>query len=250
MEAAKNQSLRYKILSSIGFLLILAALLLYPNPVRQSVTQSVTYCLCVLTPSLFPFMALCSFAVNSPAAQVLGRPLDPVIRRVFRLPGCCAAPIIMSFIGGYPAGARGASILLRQGDITEEQAGRMLLFCVNPGLAFVVTFVGSQVLNSPTLGWMLFVCITASGLLLGVITALWAPALPGPSPSKSSGVSRALIRSVEESSKSVLIMCACVVLFSGLTAILHGSGLFQWIVGALSRARLFSPIEWGALLSF
>ena len=45
---------------------------------------------------VFPFMALGSFAVNAPAAQVLGRPLDPVIRRVFRLPGCCAAPIIMS----------------------------------------------------------------------------------------------------------------------------------------------------------
>lgn len=233
-----------------GFLLCLGALLLFPDAVRASTASGIAYCLSVLAPSLFPFMALSSFAVNSPAAQVLGRPLGPAARWMFRLPGCCALPILMSFIGGYPAGARGVSLLLEQGRITREQAGRMMLFCVNPGLAFVVSFLGAGVLGSIRLGWMLFLAVTASGLLLGILTALAAP-VPGkeasPYPGSHSG---ALMRSVTDAARSVLVMSACVILFSVLTAVLHGCGLFQWAVRLLSRTGTFTSMEWAAVLSF
>ena len=233
-----------------GFLLCLAALLLFPDAVRTSTASGIGYCLSVLAPSLFPFMALSSFAVNSPASQVLGRPLGPVTHWVFRLPGCCALPILMSFIGGYPAGARGVSLLLEQGRITRSQAGRMMLFCVNPGLAFVVSFLGAGVLGSVRLGWLLFLAVTASGLVLGILTALPIPVPekePDPVPNSHSG---ALMRSVTDSARSVLIMSACVILFSVLTAVLHGCGAFQWAVRLLSRTGIFNSMEWAAVLSF
>lgn len=235
---------------SAGFLCFLLALLFYPQQVRESTAGSVSYCIGVLTPSLFPFMALTSYAVNSPAAAFLGRPLDGLTRRVFRLPGCCAVPILMSFVGGYPAGARGISLLLERGQITREQAGRMLLFCVNPGLAFTVTFLGAGVFGSTRLGWLLFLSVTISGLLLGIITAFRAPIPPRGETSAEAVPSSALMRSVTDSSKSVLMMCACIVLFSGVRAILHSSGIFQAAVMLLSRTRLFSPMEWAVTLSF
>lgn len=233
-----------------GFLLILLALLLYPQTVSRAVASSITYCLSVLTPSLFPFMVLSSFAVHSSAAAFFGRPLGGLVRRAFRLPGTCAVPILMSFIGGYPAGARGVSLLLEKEQITREQAGRMLLFCVNPGLAFVVTFLGAGVLGSLRLGWLLFACVTLSGLLLGVITAFRAPAAKEPAPAPQEPTRGALIRSVSDSARSVVLMCACVVLFSGFTAILHSCGAYRALVSLLARARIFSPMEWAAVLSF
>lgn len=238
-------------LSAALFLSFALALILYPGAVQSAAGSSISYCLTVLVPSLFPFMALACYAVESPAASALGRPLGPLVRRVFRLPGCCAAPILMSFIGGYPAGARGASLLLEEGLVTREQAGRMMLFCVNPGLAFTVTYLGVGVFGSARVGWRLFLAVTLTAVLMGTATGLRAEAPPctgGPEGKpKSPG---ALTRSVSGAARSVLVMCACIVLFSGFTAILHEAGIFQGAVRLLTRAGIFTPAQWAAVLSF
>ena len=169
--------------AALVFLGFGAALLAYPAQVQRGLAQSVLYCLASLVPSLFPFMVLASFGVRSGAGEVLGKLLGPVTRRLFRLPRACGATVLLSFLGGYPAGARGVSLLLEQGKITREQAGRMLCFCVAPGAAFVVTFVGWGLLGSLRLGWLLFGAVTLSGLLLGLLTGLGKPVPQEPPPS-------------------------------------------------------------------
>lgn len=233
-----------------AFLALGAALLAFPKEVQEATLSSVIYCLTVLVPSLFPFMALTSFAVTSGAGIALSRVLGFLSRYVFRLPKVCTASLLMSFLGGYPAGARGVSLLWKQGSITREQAGRMMLFCVNPGIAFVVTFLGGTVLGSFSAGWLLFLSVTAAGILLGVFTGLFAkfpeekfvpvPAVPGGT----------VIRSAVDACSGILKMSACVVLFSGFTAILHGSGLYQFFVKLLSGPGPFSQPEAAAALSF
>lgn len=247
-------------LEILAFFALGAALLLYPGQVRDAVGGSILYCLTVLIPSLFPFMALTSFAVNSSVGEICGRGLGFLSRRLFCLPGVCALPILMSFIGGYPAGAKGASLLLAQGKITGEQAGRMMLFCVNPGVAFVVTFLGGSVLHSFRAGWLLFFAVTLSGVLLGVLTGLLPffrnpedalSSIPEkPKPEERSTNAGALIQSVSDASSSVTAMCACIVLFSGINAMLHGSGIYQALVRLLSRIGPFTSLESAAVVSF
>ena len=159
-----------------------AALLVWPAPVTESVRASILYCLTGLAPSLFPFLALTSFVVRSGAGTVFGRGLGFLARYVFRLPACCAAPILLSWVGGYPAGARAASLLLGQGEVTEGQAARMMLFCVNPGAAFVVTYLGGAVLHSVGAGWLLFAAVTLGSLFCGVLAAWGSPVPPKNSP--------------------------------------------------------------------
>ena len=107
IQGQKSQWLSAKF-SALALLCLTAALLAFPREVQQSVKNSILYCLTVLTPSLFPFMALTSFAVNSGAGEHLGGALSFLSRYVFRLPASCAVPILLSFLGGYPAGAKGA----------------------------------------------------------------------------------------------------------------------------------------------
>ena len=57
-------------LSAVAFIALMLCLLLYPGAVQSSVASSVTYCLTVLVPSLFPFMALTSYAVRSEERRV------------------------------------------------------------------------------------------------------------------------------------------------------------------------------------
>ncbi len=236
-------------LSALIFLCAGWALLVFSVPVRDNIKNSAVYCLTALIPSLFPFMALTSFAVNSGAEEALGGCLGLPTRLLFRLPSVCAVPILMSFLGGYPAGAKGASLLLEQGKIDREQAERMMLFCVNPGTAFVVTFLGG-VLGSFRTGWLLFFAVTCGGLLLGILSGLGRP-LPFKGTEKSAlPAGGALIRSVNDASRSVVVMCACILLFSGLNAILHSAGIFQALCGLLSAPGIFTPMESASLLSF
>lgn len=236
--------------SALALLCLTAALLAFPREVQQSVKNSILYCLTVLVPSLFPFMALTSFAVNSGAGEQLGGAPGFLVRHLFRLPAACAVPILMSFIGGYPAGAKGASLLLEQGKLTKEQEGRMMLFCVNPGIAFVVTFLGGTVLKSFRTGWLLFFAVTAGGIVLGVLSGLGSPVPPKENDVPHSFHGNAVTRSAFDAASAVLKLCACIVLFSGLTTLLHGCGLYQLLSRALASLKLFTPMEAAALLSF
>ena len=220
--------------AALVFLGFGAALLAYPAQVQRGLAQSVLYCLASLVPSLFPFMVLASFGVRSGAGEVLGKLLGPVTRHLFRLPRACGATVLLSFLGGYPAGARGVSLLLEQEKITREQAGRMLCFCVAPGAAFVVTFVGWGLLGSLRLGWLLFGAVTLSGLLLGLLTGLGKPVPQEPPPSPPEERAGALIRSVGDASSATVKMCGCILLFAGILAVLQGSGLFQRMAHALA----------------
>ena len=221
--------------AALVFLGFGAALLAYPAQVQRGLAQSVLYCLASLVPSLFPFMVLASFGVRSGAGEVLGKLLGPVIRRLFRLPRACGATVLLSFLGGYPAGARGVSLLLEQGKITREQAGRMLCFCVAPGAAFVVTFVGWGLLGS---------------LRLGLLTGLGKPVTQEPPPSPPEERAGALIRSVGDASSATVKMCGCILLFAGILAVLQGSGLFQRMAHALAATGWLLPSQAAACLAF
>ena len=56
-----------------AFLALGAALLAFPKEVQEATLSSVIYCLTVLVPSLFPFMALSVFVVKSGLAASMGR---------------------------------------------------------------------------------------------------------------------------------------------------------------------------------
>ena len=103
----------------------------------------------VLIPSLFPFMTLACFIENSGVSEIIGRVLSPVVRIVFHLPEDTAATILMSFIGGFPVGAKMTDSLYREGKITSVEASRMYLFCINAGPAFTVSAVGSFIRTLP-----------------------------------------------------------------------------------------------------
>ena len=236
--------------SAAAFAAFGAALLLYPAQVRDSVAASLIYCMASLVPSLFPFMVLSSFGVRSGAGEALGRVLAPVTRRLFRLPQVCGATVILSFVGGYPAGARGVSLLLEEGKITREQAGRMMTFCVAPGAAFVVTFLGCGVLGNLAVGWLMFLSVTLSGLALGILSGLGKP-LP---PKVPSGVREpaggALVRSVADASSATVKMCGCILLFAGAMAILQGSGAFATLANLAASTGLVDRNTAMVCLSF
>ena len=245
MKHLSGNSVRF-LLISVCTLLAAAALLLFPMSAADGARRGIGYCLNLLIPSLFPFMVFSAFLIKSGISSRLGRFLSPVTRFLFRLPGCSAAAIFMSLIGGYPVGARAIAALYAQNDISEKEAQRMLCFCVNSGPAFVISTVGGMMLGDLRAGLILFVSQILASLLLGIACrfTLWEP----PSDRRESAKaepSSALIASAADASRGMASMCAFVILFAVLVSVLIQSGLSD----AFSRLLLKAGFPYAAASS-
>lgn len=226
------------------------ALLRFPGIAGAGVTQGLSSCLNTLIPSLFPFMVLSTYMAESGLAAALGKWMQPITRFCFRQPGCAASAILMGFVGGYPAGAKTISRLLEQGELTREQAGRLLCFCVSAGPPFVLTAVGVCLLGNPSAGVVLLLSVTLSGLLLGVFTRFWGSAQP-PQQRKSmeKTAGSPFVSSVMGAGRSMASMCALVIGFSILLQFLEDLGAVRYISRFLIL-RGFYPGNGVSLLPF
>ena len=217
-------------------LLLLALLLLrHRTAAAAGVVSGIHTCLGTLIPSLFPFILLACLCTNSRAAQVLFRPLSPVMRHVFRLPACAAPAVLLGLTAGYPTGAKITANLYAAGKLTREQAARLLCFCTAPGYAFAAAYTGSLLLRSDRIGLNLFFACALAPLLLGLTLSRFAekPEKSLKSPESAPG---GIVSAVQDGIKATVSLCGFVIVFSMLLAVLHDAGIFQYLCGFLSRA--------------
>lgn len=194
----------------------------------QGARQSLALCGNVLIPSLFPFMVLAAFLPATQAGRMAAGPIAPMGRVLYGLSAeasrALAPALLISWIGGYPAGARAISVLVEQKQISRENASLALCFCVNSGPAFIVTVVGAGIFGSVSIGFKLFAC----QLLAGAVTARIMHCgrgiidLPRGAEALSNGKSTlsALVLAVASAAAGMLSVCAFVLVCGTLAALL------------------------------
>lgn len=238
-----------KIFSALFAAAFAVGLLFFPAAAAQGATRGLEYCLIILVPSLFPFMALAAYLVKSGLSDTMGRWLSPITKTLFRLPGCTAATILMSMIGGFPVGARGIAALHQQGSITDQEAGRMASFCVNAGPAFVLSVVGAGLLGNMSAGIVLLSAQLIASIVLGIFLGRRAKAEPVRNTLvKTKKSSAPLIDSTVDAAKGTMYLCAFVVLFSVIIFLLRETGFSTLLARGLLRLGL-SPAVCGSALS-
>lgn len=147
-----------------------ALIVAMPSVSAAGVKKGLLICASSAVPSLYPFCVLSAFFVRSGLCGYLGKFLEKPVRVLFALPGSAGAAACMSFVAGYPVGAGMTAALFSDGRISQSDAQRMTLFCVNAGPAFVIGGVGAGMLGSVRAGVVIFVSLTLAGLALGVLT--------------------------------------------------------------------------------
>ncbi len=163
---------RIRAAAAMGLCIILAAAgLCYPQAIATGVSRGLSVCTTVIIPTLYPFMVLSGFVAASPLCRRVGRLSSAVMRWLFGLPPCCAAAMLISFIGGYPAGAIALSSLYQQSLITKEQLHRCVRFCVNAGPGFIISAVGVGLMGNVTAGILLYIAHIAASVIIGVASA-------------------------------------------------------------------------------
>lgn len=224
-----------------------AALLRWPQASAGGVSRGLSVCGNVLIPSLFPFLVLSGFLIRCGVAAAVGRRLERPTRLLFGLPGCCAAGILLAFVGGYPTGAAAAAQLRRRGEITAEEGRRMLRFCVAGGPGFVISAVGVGMTGYAELGAVLFAAQVLSALLIGMTGAPPAARKVSPPAKKGGAVplspAVALVESVTAACETLLSACGFVLLFSALLSVLDAAGVSALLHGRVQAALLPCLLE-------
>lgn len=232
---------------------LFAAMLVFPAPCLAGAREGLTLCGDVIVPSLFPMLALSTFLIDAGFARVLGSALERPVRALFGLPGGAAAALALGLIGGYPVGASACAGLHRTGELNKDDAERLLAFCVNSSPAFVIGAVGAGLLGSPGAGCLIYAAHILSSLAIGLFMRAGhgkSAAMPGGAPRsvKAAGVpqpAEAFVGSVVSAASGIVNICAFVVFFSALSALLTGSGALAYpaLVLGLNEKALEAPVR-------
>lgn len=225
-----------KSVTDYGYIAVLTAICLlllnYPNAMATGISRGLSICSTVIIPTLYPFMLLAGLLASSPLCRHPGRFITGVTRRLFGLPGGCGPAILLSLVGGYPAGAIAIAQLRERGQITEEEMRRMTVFCVNGGPGFIVSTIGAGLLGSVRAGVLLFTAQATISVAFGILLgrghrhANEAPTAPLP-PKKP------IAQIVSDTCASLLAMCGFVVLAAMGLALAEGCGFSRDIAAVL-----------------
>ena len=194
---------------------LLACFLKYPSFAASSVRQALDVCALRLIPALFPALILCGILQRSGFPDWLARPITPLFRRVFRLPGCSASAFLLGALAGFPIGAITSRALCESGQIHHEDAERLCAFTNNAGMAFCVGGIGAALYRDPSVGWRIYFSQLASSILIGILLGLGRPLPEEETPMTISSVptSKIFVDSVAESALTMLKICAFAIFF-------------------------------------
>ncbi len=128
--------------------------------------------------------------------------------------------MLLSFVGGYPVGAKLIDQEISQNRIPPKKGGNMLCFCTNAGPAFIITAVGNGFYNSKSIGLLLFVSHIFSSLMLCILFNEKEKIDIKYTFVKHTKISATdnFVISASEAASSVLTICFYVILFSGINS--------------------------------
>ena len=200
-------------------------------------------CAATLVPSLLPFFVLSNLLSMLGLADLLGSLFGGAMARLFRTSPAGAQAFFLGLSGGYPLGASVVADLRRRGQVSREEAERLLAFCNNSGPAFILGAAGG-VLKSPQAGLLLYLTHVLAAVSVGVImrpstapdSGRAAPAAPPLS------FVKALPAAMTGAVTSTLMVCGYVILFGALLGFLTPLA----ILPPLWRSAISGVLELGS----
>ncbi len=202
-------------------ILFFAVLFMFTDEFASGIIAGLSNCSKAVIPSLFPFMVAASLTGSGDIPERIKNFLNPITQFLFGLPSECFFAIVIGQLGGYLSGAKSAQTLYKSGRLTQSQAKKLLLFSINAGIGFTVNAIGSVMLRSRESGRILFISLTVSSLILGLV----ARRLPCTQSALNSiniidvPLSESIVKSVTSAAESTLYACAFVTVFSGICAV-------------------------------
>lgn len=227
---------------SAAAILALLFLMIKPSVISSAVSASATSCLEVVVPSLFAFTVLAIYLQKSGLYRVALRPLTLPLSKLLRMDEELCAVFVLSNIGGYPVGAKLLSELVRQERLSEKDAGRMMCFCFGSGPGFMIGIAGMKIFNSAGAGLALFGVCFAAALLTAAFVRSRGPIELKKADRSFELSANSFISSVTAAARVMFTVCAMIIGFSAISAILSEIGVYSLFESIFGSAEIFPAL--------
>ncbi len=203
------------IVSAIG-----ACLIIYPQNTADGIKNGLLLLGNNLIPALFPFMVLSSYISKSNIASMISRLFEKIFKAIFKTSGYGIIPFILGSLGGYPVGAKTVCEFYESNKISQNDASRLLFWCINPSPAFMITAVGTFMLGSTKSGILLYSSCILSSLTVGFFCRFLSSeemyAIENQQPQYQECI---FVKSVSKGSEGMLAICGWVLTFCVLSSL-------------------------------
>lgn len=159
------------IVIAIISILLVGSIIIQPDTAFQASLQGLTVWWNIVFPGLLPFLVLFELMTAFGLAHAAGALLQPVMMRLFKLPGETASALVVGWTGGYPAGAEAAASLRKRKTVDRKQGQRLLALAHMPNPLFILVVIGAGFLHKPITGIMIAAAVWLSALVLLFISA-------------------------------------------------------------------------------
>ena len=149
-------------------ILMIILLLIYAGPAGIAAKDAITLFLTSVLPSLLPFYIVSNLMLANPSAKKISKIFEPVMRRLFNVPGIGAGAFVLGTVCGFPSGAIACSDMYTKGYLTQSEAERLSSFTSNAGPVFIVGAVGASMFGSVYIGFLLMAVHIAAGIIVGI----------------------------------------------------------------------------------
>ena len=150
-------------------LILIMGIVIFPNDSIFAAKDGIHIWVNVLIPSLLPFIIGANLIVSLKVVDIIGAIINPITQFVFNVSGKSALVFAISAVSGYPVGARLASDLRLQNDISKYEGQRLVSFCSTSGPLFIIGAVAVGMLNDASIGYLMLICHYFGAITVGLI---------------------------------------------------------------------------------
>lgn len=218
------------VFGGLGILL----LILDSKTALSGAKDGIELCLTSVIPSIFPFLVLSGML--TPAICGANLPFLRPLSRALHIPPGSEGIFLTGIVGGYPTGAQSVHQAWKSGQLSKEDAQRMLAFCSNAGPSFLFGILGAK-FSKIWILWLLWGIHILSAVAVAVIF-----------PGKSCNCNRlfpttpvTLTQSLKKAVATMGCICGWVVLFRILIAFLNR--WFLWLLPVNMQIAVYGILE-------
>ena len=193
--------------------------------VGESIRTSISSCMTVIIPSLFAFMILSAFIINTGIYNVLFSPLHRLCRHFIRLDIEHFSIFMLSLLGGYPVGVKLICDKIAQNKNYSAIDKKVLCFCYCSSPAFAVSIVGTQLFSCIEAGLAVYFANMLACIIAAVMLTRKEPL---PDKAKEGEVTLTLdcfVDAVYSSGKSLYVICMMILCFNVILRIFAVTGI-------------------------
>lgn len=208
-------------------------------------------------PSLFPFLIISNLMINFGGVQIFSKVFGNILCKPLRIKKECSFVILISFICGYPLGAKYTCDFYEKGIIDLETCQRLLNIASNASPLFIIGSVGASMMKNVKLAYILLASNCISSYIMGFV-------IPGNSKNKPvksekkvdyeepKNIGVLFKQIIDNSISTCLSICGYVVIFSVIIQFIINSKVFYIVINHLSAVlhiskKLLSGILLGSI---